>query len=152
MQAFIIAFDSGFNYISSTYTSVNSTGNFTLTLDTTTFSSIGNLQWGFLTTGYAVASGYTGLQGLVEVTDYIPEPIPPSPPSPAVVESYYYSYPPYLQPTPSLGTSARYAGSASINPRPRFANANRIYSFYKSINQVEKFYNDFVFSVYGKKK
>lgn len=64
--------------------------------------------------------------------------------------TYYYSYPPYLQPMPSLSAATpRINGSASIGSRPKFGGINRIYNFAKAHNQVDAFYNQLVFAIYG---
>jgi hypothetical protein len=74
-------------------------------------------------------------------------PVPPASPTPTC-----YPYKPYLQPTPSLGSGARYAQAASIGPKPQIASANRIYSYYKRQNQGDAFYNQLFFSIYGVKR
>ena len=74
-------------------------------------------------------------------------PVPPASPAPTC-----YPYKPYLQPTPSLGSGARYAQAASIGPKPQIASANRIYSYYKRQNQADVFYNQLFFSIYGVKR
>jgi len=80
-------------------------------------------------------------------------PVPPVPPVPlASPAPTCYPYKPYLQPTPSLGSGARYAQAASIGPKPQIASANRIYSYYKRQNQGDAFYNQLFFSIYGVKR
>ena len=66
--------------------------------------------------------------------------------------AFYYSYPPYLQPTPSLGSGSRVAGSATLGTRPKIGGITRIYNFFKTHNQAESFKNDLVFNIYGYKK
>ena len=69
----------------------------------------------------------------------------------SATSAFYYSYPPYLQPTSSLGTSGRVAGSISLGTRPKIGGITRIYNFFKTYNQEQEFRNNLVFSVYGKK-
>lgn len=66
--------------------------------------------------------------------------------------SFYYAYPPYLQPTPSVGTGARVAGSAALGSRPKFGGIVRIYNFYKQHQGTDAFLNDFVLATYGVRK
>lgn len=58
-------------------------------------------------------------------------------------------YRPYLQPTPSLGTGARVAGSISTNTRPRIGGANRVYNYFQSIGQRQQYINTLIFAIYG---
>lgn len=58
-------------------------------------------------------------------------------------------YRPYLQPTPSLGTSARVAGSISTATRPKIGGANRVYNYFQSIGQGEQYINTLIFAIYG---
>ena len=61
-------------------------------------------------------------------------------------------YRPYLQPTPSLGTGARVAGSISTNTRPKIGGNNRIYNYYKTIGQGQQYINTLIFAIYGVNK
>ena len=70
--------------------------------------------------------------------------------APSSVRNYYYSYPPYLQPMPSLsGTTPRINGSASVSSRVKFGSINRIYGFAKAHGQGNQFLNQLVFAIYG---
>ena len=62
----------------------------------------------------------------------------------------YYS--PYLQPTPSLGTSGRVTGSISTSTRPKIGGANRVYNYYQSIGQGQQYINSLIFAIYGVNK
>lgn len=65
----------------------------------------------------------------------------------------YYSaipnYPPYLQPTPSLGSYSRVAGSNSTNPRAKLGSIARIFNYYNAKGQGQQFINQVVFANYG---
>jgi hypothetical protein len=63
--------------------------------------------------------------------------------------SFYYSYRPYLQPTPSLGTGARITGSVGLGTRPQIGGVSRIYNYYKSRGQGPQFINTLLFDIYG---
>lgn len=67
-------------------------------------------------------------------------------------EAFYYSYSPYLQPTPSLGTGARITGSVGLGTRPKIGGVSRIYNYYKSRNQGPQFINTLIFDIYGYRK
>ena len=66
--------------------------------------------------------------------------------------AFYYAYTPYLQPTPSLGSASRVAGSVALGTRPKIGGITRIYNYFKTYNQEEAFKNDLVFNIYGYKK
>jgi hypothetical protein len=66
--------------------------------------------------------------------------------------AFYYSYTPYLQPTPSLGTGSRITGSIALGTRPKIGGITRIYNFFKTYNQEEAFKNQLVFNIYGYRK
>jgi hypothetical protein len=63
--------------------------------------------------------------------------------------AYPYRYYPYLQPTPSLGTGSRVAGSISTSTRPKIGGIGRIYNFAKATGQLGPFYKQVIFDVYG---
>ena len=64
-------------------------------------------------------------------------------------EAFYYSYTPYLQPTPSLGTGARITGSVGLGTRPQIGGVSRIYNYYKSVGKGPEFINTLIFDIYG---
>jgi len=74
--------------------------------------------------------------------------MPYNPSTPA----FYYSYRPYLQPTPSLGTGARIAGSAALGTRPQIGGINRIYNYFKTRGRSIEFMNQLVIDTYGFRK
>jgi len=63
--------------------------------------------------------------------------------------SFYYSYPPYLQPTPSVGTGSRFTGSIAMGTRPKIGGAGRIYNYFQSLGQGQTFINQVIFANYG---
>jgi hypothetical protein len=65
--------------------------------------------------------------------------------------AYPYRYSPYLQPTASLGSGSRVAGSISTSTRPKIGGIMRIYNFAKSRGQLGPFYNQVIFDIYGVK-
>ena len=73
--AFIQALTSGFSTITSTTSPINTSGNFTLTLDTTTLSNVARIHWGIQTSGQAVYNYSPTLYGSVLLTNFV-EPYP----------------------------------------------------------------------------
>jgi len=68
------------------------------------------------------------------------------------LNSYYYPvYPPYLQPTSSLGSGSRISGSISLGSRPKIGGISRIYNYYHFIHKENEFLNNIVFQIYSKK-
>jgi hypothetical protein len=61
-------------------------------------------------------------------------------------------YTPYLQPTPSLGTGSRVAGSMAVATRPRIGGAGRVYSYFQSIGKEQQYINTLIFAIYGVKR
>ena len=73
VNAFIKAYNSNFSSLLAIATStINQTGNFYITLDTTTLTNIGHLQWGFTMNGYPVYPTEAGNQGSVIIGDAYP--------------------------------------------------------------------------------
>jgi hypothetical protein len=69
-QAFICAFDAGYNQLGLISSQTNVNGNFSITLDTTRLSTIKHLQWGFKMRGYPVYPSERGNQGSIQITNY----------------------------------------------------------------------------------
>jgi hypothetical protein len=69
--AFIKAFDGWFNIIGISKSSVNTLGNFDITLDTTSMSNIVHLQWGFEIDGYVVYGSEASSVGSVVISDTV---------------------------------------------------------------------------------
>jgi hypothetical protein len=72
IKAFIKAFDTGFNLLGASYSSGNTPGNFTISLDTAAYPTIAHLQWGFVLTGYPVYISEYGQQGSAIIGNEIP--------------------------------------------------------------------------------
>ena len=73
--AFIEAFTSSYGYIAASTSTVNSSGNFTISLDTTTLFNVGHIHWGIRTSGQAVFNYSPTLYGSVLLTNFV-EPAP----------------------------------------------------------------------------
>jgi hypothetical protein len=69
--------------------------------------------------------------------------------NPSATQSFYYRYPKYLQPTPSLGSGSRVFGSAALGTRPKFGGIQRIYNFYKQYYGSDAFFKEVAFAIYG---
>lgn len=71
INAFIIAFDSGYNVIGTTTSPVDTIGNFNLSLDTTQMSNVAHVQWGFQMEGHPVSTLDTNQPGSVLISDFV---------------------------------------------------------------------------------
>jgi len=71
-KVFIRAFDSGYNLLTSSDSLLNISGNFSISLNTTSYLNTAHVQWGFQMNGYPVYVTETNNQGSVNINDAIP--------------------------------------------------------------------------------
>jgi len=75
-KAFILAFNSDYSStLSSSFSTININGNFSVSMDTTNLPGIAHLQWGFEMDGYPVYLTEQNNQGSVNINDPIVTPI-----------------------------------------------------------------------------
>jgi len=72
VKAFILAFNSSYSILASSYSPIDINGNFKISLDTTSIPNVAHIQWGFVMSGYPVYVTEANNQGSINIDTIIP--------------------------------------------------------------------------------